>query len=73
MKDYLLNLLRSVSQTVNALFLGGNEDHTISGHVGYMAKTTHKRRWLLAEKFINMLFWFDENHCRTSIELDEIK
>lgn len=73
MKEYFLNGLRSLSQTANAWLLGGNEDHTISGHVGHMAKTTHKLRWLLAEKLINTLFWFDKNHCRTSIELDELK
>lgn len=62
-----------MSMLLNVLILDGNEDHTFSGEVGYRAKTTNKRRWLLVEKAINILFWFDPDHCRNSIEWDEVK
>ncbi len=63
----------SIDQFFNVLLLNGSEDHTISGRVGYKALTTKKKRWLYAEKLINTLFWFDKNHCRESIEYDEIE
>ena len=71
-KNYILRLLITVDAFFNVLLLNGSEDHTISGRVGYKALTTKKYRWLLAEKFINALFFFDENHCYNSIEWDEV-
>ena len=69
----MLRVLLALDQLFNVLLLNGSEDHTISGRVGYLAKTTGKRRWLWAEKIINTLFWFDPDHCRNSIEYDEIE
>ncbi|KGJ92037.1 hypothetical protein [Colwellia psychrerythraea] len=71
-KSYILRLLIAVDQLFNVLLLNGNEDHTISGRVGYRAKKTNKWYWLSLEKIINTLFWFDKNHCRNSIEWDEV-
>jgi len=71
-KSYVLRLLIAIDAFFNVLLLNGSEDHTISGRVGYKANTTKKRRWLLAEKFINVLFFFDKNHCYNSIEWDEV-
>jgi len=72
-RSYILRLMISVDQFFNVLLLNGSEDHTISGRVGYKALTTRKKCWLYAEKIINALFWFDKNHCRESIEYDEIE
>ena len=72
-KSRLLRWLITVDAGFNVLLLNGSEDHTISGRVGYKALTTQKKRWLYAEKFINTLFWFDKDHCRESIEYDEIE
>ncbi len=72
-KSYTLRLMISIDQFFNVLLLNGSEDHTISGRVGYKALTTQKKRWLYAEKLINTLFWFDKDHCRESIEYDEIE
>lgn len=71
-KSYILRLLIAIDQFFNVLLLNGDEDHTISGRVGYRAKKTKKWYWLALEKIINTLFWFDKNHCRSSIEWDEI-
>ena len=65
-------MLLALDQFFNVLLLNGSEDHTISGRVGYKAMTTGKLRWLIAEFIINTLFFFDPDHCRTSIEYDEI-
>lgn len=72
-KGYTLRLMIAIDQVFNVLLLNGSEDHTISGRVGYKALVTHKKRWLYAEKIINTLFWFDKDHCRESIEYDEIR
>ena len=71
-KNRILRLLITVDAFFNVLLLNGSEDHTISGLVGYRALKTKKNRWLWAEKAINTLFFFDENHCYNAIEWDEI-
>ena len=69
---YWLRVLVALDQLLNVVLLNGSEDHTISGRVGYKAMTTKKRRWLILEKVINTLFWFQPNHCRLNIEHDEV-
>lgn len=51
-----------------------HEDQTISGHVGYKAKTTGSRKYRLLETVINWLFspW-EKDHCRNAIEWDRLK
>lgn len=71
-KSYILRVLIAIDQLFNVVFLNGDEDHTISGHVGYMALTEGKWYWLLAELAINTLFFFDKDHCKNSIEWDEV-
>ena len=72
MGKYLFNILVAFDQFCNVLLLNGSPDHTISGRVGYKAFITKKKRWLFAEKIINTVFFFDDNHCYNSIEWDEI-
>jgi len=70
-KPYWFRVLISIDSLANTIFLGGSPDHTISGRVGYYAIKGEK--WALnSEKVINTLFWFDEDHCRSSIEWDEV-
>lgn len=71
-KSRLLKFLLGIDNAFNGLIFDGSEDHTISGHVGYMSLTTNKKRWRILEKIINTIFWFDPNHCYNSIEFDEI-
>jgi len=72
MKSFWFRVLIAIDQFMNVLVLNGNPDQTVSGHVGYKSWTTGKTRWRVAEKFINTLFWFDPNHCRKSIDWDEV-
>ena len=51
---------------VNAWF-GGSKLQTISGRIGYRAISGMQYRWLFAQKIINAIFWFDADHCFTSI------
>jgi hypothetical protein len=71
--NYLLRILIAIDQLFNVIVLNGQPDHTISGRVGYKAHTTQKWYWRWAEKGINLLFWFEPNHCFENIEWDEIK
>lgn len=71
-KSYILKLLIVIDAFFNVLIFNGSEDHTISGRVGHKAHTTKKRRWLILEKIINTIFFFDKNHCYKSIEWDEV-
>jgi hypothetical protein len=67
---YLINVLVSLDQLLNVL-IGGYPDETISSRVGRNAAAGKK--WaLIAEKVINALFWFDPNHCRDAVELEEL-
>lgn len=72
LRYYAISIFESSDQDINAIF-GGNVDHTISGRVGYLAQTTGKTKWLVIEKIINTLFWFDPNHCRKYIEYDRLE
>ena len=71
-KSRTLRAAIAFDQFLNVLLLNGSEDHTISGHVGYKAAVVGKWNWLLAEYIINKIFWFDKDHCRNSIEFDEV-
>lgn len=71
-KGYFLRLAIAFDQLLNVAFFNGNEDHTISGRVGYKALTAGAWYWIFAEKVINAIFFFDPDHCRNSIEWDEI-
>ena len=71
-KPYWFKILIWLDQGFNVILLNGSEDHTISGRVGYKAMTTEKRGWIIAEYLINKLFFFDPDHCRSSIEYDEV-
>ena len=67
---YVFRVLIALDQFGNAL-LGGRPDHTISGRVGYYA--LKNKQWALnAERVINTLFFWDKDHCRRSIEWDEV-
>lgn len=72
-KSKIWKLLISIDQFFAVLLLNTNEDQTISGHVGYKAYTLKTKKWILLEKFINLLFspW-QKNHCYESIEWDRL-
>jgi len=71
MKSYVFRLLIAIDQLFNTL-LGGRPDHTISGRVGYHAQLN--KTWAIwLEIVINSIFFWDDDHCQSSIEWDEVK
>ncbi len=66
MRWYIINLIMSIDQTINAM-LGGAHDETISSRAG--------KALLAGKKWAKLLCWFldklDPNHCIDAIELDE--
>ncbi|MGP3789764.1 hypothetical protein [Pseudomonas sp. B392_1p] len=62
-RPYWLSLLLAVDQLANAL-LWGYVDETLSSRA---YRCNSKRRWALAERVINTLFWWDRQgsirHC----------
>lgn len=65
---YLFNVAIGLDMFVNTV-LGGLPDSTISARVGYNA-IAGKTWALVAEKVINVLFFWRPNHCREAIKSD---
>jgi hypothetical protein len=73
---YSVNILLAVDQTLNAL-LGGACDETLSSRTFRMA-SLNKPLWILSEKFIDGLFFWDYvvlnnikvKHCELSYEVE---
>ena len=68
MRKYLLNLLVALDQLINTL-CGGSPDETISA-VAYR-KGGHRLdplRWRLTYRLINLLFWWQQDHCLSAYE-----
>jgi len=63
---YFLNLLIALDQFGNAL-LGGDPDETISSRFGKRSKSN------LFGRCINLLFFWQPQHCQKSAEADEGK
>jgi len=55
-------LFSSVSRLANASLLGGSTHQTISSRAHIEAYGSE--RWANAEKWINRLFFWQEDHCR---------
>lgn len=73
-KRYILNVLIGIDQLGNAL-LKGNPDETISSR-SYRRRVEGSKRWALAERVINVLFYRDRvtlpdgtvyKHCQLSM------
>lgn len=66
---YVKQILIAVDQLVNAILLG-YADETISARAYRLGKTS--KAWRVAEKVINVLFFFQDEHCQAAY-LDEVK
>jgi len=64
--QYLLNVATTISHGINAI-LGGSPCVTLSARC-YLNRS-HKV-WEIAEKIINKIFWFDDDHCYQSFRRD---
>lgn len=71
MRKYLLNLLIALDQGINAL-CGGSPDETISAVAYRKGCGRHKPlRWRLAYRAINLLFFWQADHCRAAYETEK--
>jgi hypothetical protein len=66
-RPYWLSLLIALDQLANAL-LWGYVDETLSSRAHRMA--SRKKRWRIAEKAINALFFWEPDHCRIAYQAE---
>ena len=69
MKAYLLNVAIAADQAVNAL-LAGAPDETLSSRAHRMRLKGH-RYWGWTAKAINLLFFWEADHCRAAHESEQ--
>lgn len=67
--NHLLKLSAWTSQTVNVWLLFGHHDQTVSARC-YLNRD--KKRWKHAYLAINAIFFWQDDHCKTSFEQDII-
>ena len=67
LKTFIMNLGMIASQLLNVLFLRGYPGVTVSTRCYVNRKF---KGWRMAYKFINAMFFLQENHCKTSFEND---
>jgi hypothetical protein len=60
--NYLIRLGDALSQLLNVIFLNGHPNESISGRAWRT-----QSRWRFV---IDTIFWFDQDHCKTSHEND---
>ena len=65
MTNYLINIATAISQLLNALLFAGDPNETISGRV-----FRENRNWAVV--VIDLLFFFQVNHCLESHVADRI-
>lgn len=63
-KQYVIQVLIAVDQLGNSL-LGGWADETLSSR---SYRLHNKKIWFVAEKVINLMFFFQKDHCRQAYE-----
>lgn len=63
-RGYFKQVLIAVDQLVNTLF-SGYADETLSSRAHRMRVKNHKY-WKWTASFIDVLFFWDPNHCETS-------
>ena len=69
--QYAVGVLYALDQLVNRITFG-KADHTISGRCGYWSLRGNKFARVL-ELLIDSFFYWQESHCRASIEFDEVE
>ena len=64
MSLYIKQVVIALDQFVNAI-LGGWADETLSARAH---RQNYKYKWMIAEKLIDIIFFFQPNHCAKSYE-----
>lgn len=68
MIDWLTRGAAWVSQGANWLFLNGNPDQTVSARC-YVNR--HRLPWKFGYHTINMIFFWQKDHCKESFKADQ--
>lgn len=58
----IYQILLAVDQLINALFLNGWADETVSARAYRMQDTS--KYWAIARKVIDTVLFFDKDHCK---------
>ncbi|MFV2028886.1 hypothetical protein [Neisseria sp. S1] len=71
MARYIRFVLIAADQLANAL-LGGYADETLSSriHRGAVLAAKPRRRWLIARRVVNGLFWWQADHCAGAYKME---
>ena len=69
--QYIRFVLIAIDQLANAV-LGGYADETLSSRIyrGAVLANVPKRRWLIARRLVNGLFFWQSDHCRGAYEME---
>lgn len=65
--SYLSRTAAWLSQGLNCVLLNGSPDQTVSARA-YVGR--HKAHWAVAYHTINVIFFWQEDHCRESHQVD---
>jgi hypothetical protein len=68
---WLKKVLAIFSQCVNALLLNGRPNQTVSSRAHSESSTS--RVWRVTERGLNLVFWFDKDHCANSFLRERIQ
>ncbi len=63
MLNQLIVILDAVSQLLNTIFLFGKANESISGRA-------YRSGWVMTERFIDFLIFWESNHCLKSHQAD---
>ncbi len=61
-----MRVFGGVSQVANAAFLGGDQNESISGRA-------HRSGWVMTERAIDALVFWERDHCRLSHRQDVVR
>lgn len=59
----LFQVIVAIDQLLNTI-LGGFADETLSARAYRNDSATGKKRWRIARRFIDKLFFWEQSHCR---------
>lgn len=69
-RPYIIRVLDWITQGLNTVLLNGSPDESTSGRAYRECVIDGNRRWCRDYRFINALFFWQDNHCKTAYEDD---
>lgn len=70
MRRYIRFLLIAVDQLCNAI-TGGYPDETLSSRIWrHAVQPWPRRRWTIARKVVDKVFFWQDGHCRLAYEME---